>query len=98
MIGIKTMVDKGEPLRIQAFSIMETIVANNLCSRLNLNEVTRMSLERMEQDSSEDVLIHRLDLLRLVSRVSRSLSQFEGDFVTKLDPKTGVLKTYVHEN
>lgn len=77
MIGVKTRIDKGKPLRIQSFFILEEIIARRVHEGLDLTEAVRTALD-IGNDIYEDVLFHRLDLIRLVTEVStRSLINLE---------------------
>lgn len=98
VIGAKTTTDTGKPLRIQSFFLAEEILSKRIFSGLDLVEFVRMALS-IGNDYYDDVLLHRLDLIRLATEISsKSLLALETEFVDQLSLTGKVLKNYVKED
>ena len=75
----------------------EEIVSKRIFDGLNLTEFVRMALD-IRNDFYDDVLLHRLDLIRLVTEMNpKSLIALQNEFSEQLNPSGGTLKSYVKE-
>lgn len=97
MIGTKTIIDKGKPLRIQSFFLAEEIILKKIYGTIDLVEFVKIAID-VKNDFYDDVLLHRLDLIKLVTEISpKALIAVQAEFVRVMSLDGQVLKNYVRE-